>query len=439
MLPAAPPPAQPLTITSPAAAAASQPALTVAQPFVGSITTDKVYVRSGPGTAYYELGQLARGDLVYVVGASKGWYQILPPNGTYCLVAKELVDLDPSGASCTVKADYVNIRAGTAIYKNRDIAVLAVVRKGTKLRVLNATGEKYVEVAPPEHVSVYISPQFVHQTTAEYKVPSLKLPAGITGPAQTVSAPTSPPTAADNGAPTIDIPPEPAGHAPDEALANNHEPTPPTPAPGEAPAATRPSAAQQVPIPVPAVTYSQTATQKFNDLNTRYQEELRKPLPERNIDALLTEYKDLLKAENLAPSVKMGTESRIDALEKIAAVQRMAKEAATSDQNLAQQREALQQQYSTAEKLINEYQRSSPFVAEGTLQSSTIVKGKYALVNPATGRVVAYVDPNAEVDISTLLGKYVGLRGTTSKPDNSDITVIHVANATLLPAPAASK
>ena len=170
----------PITATPPTTAPAEVAPVT--QAFVASVTSDKVYVRSGPGTAYYEIGQLAKNDLVYVVGTSKGWYQILPPNGTYCMIAKDFVDA--AGAEGTVKADYVNVRAGTALNKNRDPSVvLTVVRKGAKLKILGAT-DKYYEIAPPEGARVYVSPQFVKQAAAgtEYKVPDLKLPTGMSGP-----------------------------------------------------------------------------------------------------------------------------------------------------------------------------------------------------------------------------------------------------------------
>ena len=115
--------------TAPAGGTAAAPAAAelapVTQPFVAQVTGDKVYVRSGPGTSYYELGQLSKGDLVYVVGTKSGWYQILPPNGTFCLIAKEFVEVDAAGgaapSSGTVKGDYINVRAGTAINRSREI------------------------------------------------------------------------------------------------------------------------------------------------------------------------------------------------------------------------------------------------------------------------------------------------------------------------------
>ncbi len=407
-------------------------ATSIAQPFVAVISGDKVYIRSGPGATYYEVGQLTKGDLVYVVGISKGWYKILPPNGTYCLIAKELVDADPADTSAgTVKSDYVNVRAGSANNKLRDpFAVLSVIRKGAKLKILGSN-DKYYEVAPPDGADVYVSPQFLRQTTAEYVVATLKLNPGATGPSQTtVTAPSSPPALAN---PTPAAPP--AAHS-DSGT---------TPGSGTGPAVvigpkaefpsdtTQPATA--VPTPVPAVTFSQSATDKFNELNTRYQAEGRKPLLQQNVDDLLTQYKALLAMDYLSPSVKLGTESRITSLEKVAAIQRLNKENEAATATLTQQREALEDQYASAQRAIADYQKTSPMLAEGTLQSSTIVAGKYALVNPATGRVVAYVDPKSDIDIGSLIGKYIGVRGISSQAEGSDITVIRVSNATLMAAP----
>jgi hypothetical protein len=50
--------------------------------------------------------------------------------------------------------------------------------------------------------------------------------------------------------------------------------------------------------------------------------------------------------------------------------------------------------------------------------------------------VVAYVDPaTASVDIGTLVGKYIGVHGISKRQENSDIQVIQVYNAMLMPQP----
>ncbi len=402
-----------------------------AQPFVGSITADRVYVRSGPGSNYYELGQLSKGDLVQVVASRQGWYQILPPNGTFCMVAKDFVDVDSSGTAGTTKADYVNVRAGTALSKAREpSAVLTVIRKGTKLTILGST-DKYYEIAPPEKAYVYINPQFVKNSgvVAEYKVPDLKLPNGLSGPAKnTVSAPTTP------IGPTVEISPPTDGNtiAPGTAIQ-----PPATTLPANTDTSNLKHVADHAPLPPPqpTTTFSSDAYTRFSELNTRYQTELQKPVGHRDLDPLIADYKSLAASSQLPPSVSQGTTTRIAALEKLAAIQRLQQENAASAQTMTQQQRALEEQYAAAERAIKDYEQTGPYLAEGRLQTSTAVEGKYALVNPATGRVVAYVDPQADVDIASLLGKYIGVRGASHKPEGTDITVITVRNATLLPTP----
>ncbi len=417
-------------LTLPPSSQSSTPVPSVSQPFVGTITADRVYVRSGPGSAYYELGQLSKGDLVQVISTRQGWYQILPPNGTFCMVAKDLVEIDSTSTAGTAKADYVNVRAGTALNKNREpSAVLTVIRKGTKLNILGST-DKYYEVAPPEKAYVYISPQFVKNSgvVAEYKVPDLKLPNGATGPAKnTVSAPTTLPS------PTVEISPAPSESNPTYSAAV---------APNQPAATTEPATADSgnrkhtvVVPPQPTTSFSNDAYSRFNDLNARYQAELQKPVGHRDLDPLTKDYKALSTSPGLPPSVQQGSESRIAALEKLAAIQRLQQENATSTDAMAARQHALQEEYAQAQKAITDYEQTGPYLAEGRLQASTALEGKYALVNPATGRVVAYVDPQAEVDIGSLTGKYVGVRGISHKPEGTDITIIQVKNATLLPEP----
>lgn len=431
------PASPPATVPAPAMApSGGGQAAAVTQPFIGNVSSDKVYVRSGPGTAYYEIGQLAKGDQVYVVGASRGWYQILPPNGTFCMIAKEMADGDVSAngtGTATVNKDYVNLRAGTAVNKNREpSAVLTVLRKGTKLRVLGVT-DKYYEVAPTEQSYVFISPQFVQPAqAAEYKVPDLKLPAGATGPGNTVEAPSAPPALA-SGSTGTSAPPAPIPVAPPEAGGTTTSPAvEPVPVPG--PVATAPA-----PLPPlhPAVTYSSAAADKFKDAQARYQEEAKKPLPQQDVEGLQKDFQDVLAMDNVAPSVKAGAQADVDAIQRTLTLQKLMKEQAAAQEATQKETDALRQQYEAADKAIAAAREAGPYAAEGTLQTSSIVTGKYALVNPDTGRVVAYVDPaDSSVDIGSLVGKYIGVRGISKKMPNSDITLIQVSNATLEPTPA---
>jgi uncharacterized protein YgiM (DUF1202 family) len=408
--------------TGPAGIAATAPAAeagTVTQPFVATVTGDKVYVRSGPDTKNYEIGQVAKGDLVYVVGLRQGWYQILPPNGAFCLVAKEFVELDNGGRSGTVKGEYVNVRAGSAIYKDSDYAILPPpLRKGAKLKVLGAT-EKYYQIAPPETAYFFVKADFVKAAPgAEYKVAQLKLPANVSGPTGvTVEAPTTLPTAV--------VISEPARITPSG--------TPlPTADGGTGRATTEPS----LPVPVPRVTYSATALARYNEANAKYQEEARKAVAQQNLEGLLGDFNAILAMENISPSVKAGAQADITAIERTLTFQRLMKEQTAASEATKSQSEALRQQYEAAEKAIAAAREAGPYTAEGVLQTSTIVTGKYALVDPKSQRVVAYIDPSAaSIDIGKLVGQYIGVRGISKHMQDSNAVVIQVSNATLMPQP----
>ena len=144
------------------------------------------------GVNYYELGQLGKGDLVSVVGQKLGWYQILPPEGTYFYIAKEYVEADPSGATGkTAKAAFVNVRAASALHPNSDYAILGSIRRGTDLTLLGTQtipgtpAKEYYKVAPPAGIAVYVKPDLVVTAPSgtEYKTPALQLPASVATPA----------------------------------------------------------------------------------------------------------------------------------------------------------------------------------------------------------------------------------------------------------------
>lgn len=413
-------PAAPLLLTPPAPAtpAATAPAAEM-QPFTGTVTSDRVYVRSGPSSTFYELGQLNKNDLVQVVGVAGGgaWYRIEPPTGVFCLIAKDLVDVDATGAVATVKNDFVNVRAGTALYQNRDSAVLMVVRKGARLDVVGST-DKHIKVKPPAGANVFISSQFVKKSDAAYAVATLKLPNG--NPVPLTAERATPTTQSSVG--VVDITP----------IDNNNNNTTTQPVDNNT---TTTNTTTATTVSTQPKQYAEGSYDKFNDLNKRTQDELNKPLLQRDVAGLIAAYKDLLNTPNLPPSVKIGSESRITALERVANIQAIARDASRADEAKEAARKAAQAEFDTAMKAVQEAERTAPPLAEGVLQTSTVVRNKYALLNPVTQRVVAYVEPSPEIDLSKLLGQYIAVRGTTTKAEGMDVRVIKVTSATMLPLP----
>jgi len=52
-------------------------------PYMAEITGDNLYVRSGPGTNFYECGKLNKGDKVKVMSRQFSWACIVPPAGAF--------------------------------------------------------------------------------------------------------------------------------------------------------------------------------------------------------------------------------------------------------------------------------------------------------------------------------------------------------------------
>src|SRR6478752_9162626 len=59
---------------------------------IGTINADAVYVRSGAGDNYYPTMKLNTGTQVTVVGVKFDWLKVLPPEGSFCYVAKVYVE-----------------------------------------------------------------------------------------------------------------------------------------------------------------------------------------------------------------------------------------------------------------------------------------------------------------------------------------------------------
>ena len=150
--------------------------------FVGSINTSHVNIRSGPGLAYYVLGQLTTGDLVNVVGTRNGWDAIDPPVGTVCYIAKKFVHVGSDTTQGRVSANYVFVRAASRLAPQSDYAVVKVVSRGTHVHIVGSTPSFYV-IQPPHGARVYVLEKFVTSAgaNAQYLAPKLQMPAGFKG------------------------------------------------------------------------------------------------------------------------------------------------------------------------------------------------------------------------------------------------------------------
>jgi cell wall-associated NlpC family hydrolase len=104
------------------APAAAQP---LRAPEVSATIIDSgVHLRTGPGTQYASLGQLADDSQVTVLDRTGSWYHVRSPRGTLGWVAADYAVLDRI-ASQFLLADHTAAAGPAAASPNRDVALLA--------------------------------------------------------------------------------------------------------------------------------------------------------------------------------------------------------------------------------------------------------------------------------------------------------------------------
>jgi uncharacterized protein YgiM (DUF1202 family) len=386
--------------------------------FVGQINATHVNVRSGPSEVYYTVGQLDQGDLVQVTGMKNGWYRIAPPEGTKAYVARQFVKVGADGTTGSVTGDYVNVRAASPLTPASNFAIIAVLRQGTQVDISGQTADYFI-IDAPDSAGFYILAQFVKPAPAgvTYITPQIKMPEGINQTPGEPATPTIPPTTGPASTePGVAIPP-----APNEII---NPPTTqsvqvPTPSPG--------------PVAPPATNYNAQAYTTYADLNAQAQEEWKKPLLQRNLDPLLQGYQDLLAQPNLPPSVQQGSQARLDAIKNAIAIQNIYKTNEVTPP-INQVIAPYQQQWQQSQAELAKTMETAPFLAKGILKASDTT-GNYALIDPDTGRVVAYVQPSNSIDLTKLLGSYIGVKGDVVSQTGVVVNVIDAQSATLLPNP----
>jgi uncharacterized protein YgiM (DUF1202 family) len=158
--PVTPPAAQP----QPASPAVTEEAKAAKPqfPYVAEIIGTEVFVRSGPGTAYYHCGKLNAPQRVTVVGFThNNWFQILPPPGSFSWISKTYVEIDKTNPKKgTVTGDAVRIWAGSDFVEPmRSSSLQTKLNKGAAVEIvgeLEVEGD-YYKITPPSDAYLWIS------------------------------------------------------------------------------------------------------------------------------------------------------------------------------------------------------------------------------------------------------------------------------------------
>jgi len=330
-------------------------------PYMAEITGDNLYVRSGPGTNFYECGKLSKGDKVKVMSRQFSWACIVPPAGSFSWISMQYVSIDTDNPALgTVTGDRVRVYAGSdtqrPLYSTK---LQGRLDQGDKVKLLGEQLDDYYKIAPPSFAYLWVSINFTKP------IPSVEEPAPVVE------------------TPAVETPAvEPAAE------------------PNEAPV-------EVVPEPVP----TETMLDKYNALREQVEAERAKPREQQNYTSMkkalmeIAENKDDDKVARYAEFVL----KQIEGFELALAV---TKQVQLQNEQLQKIKERINK--ARAARLA-EFQDLGRFAAVGQLRTfTTYGPGHYRIINEA-GKTVCYALPGDQVskaNLSGLIDRKVGLVGT---------------------------
>lgn len=136
-------------------------------PYKAYVTSNEVYVRSGPGKNYYPTSKLASGTEVEVYRHDPGgWYAIRPPEGSFAWVSGRYLQLTTDGLA-KVAAEEVAARVGSEFSDIRDV-IQVRLHRGEVVEVLDkkqfGSGSEagtWYKIAPPSGEFRWVSGKYV--------------------------------------------------------------------------------------------------------------------------------------------------------------------------------------------------------------------------------------------------------------------------------------
>jgi len=385
---------------NPVAPAASVDA--VQQPYAGIVNDDNVYVRSGPGEIFYATTKLNKGAKITVVAARNDWLKIIPPEGSFCYVARAYVEKRGDGTVGRVTKPDLNVRAGSSL-NGLKTTVQTSLSEGDDVKILaDQAQDEYFKIAPPPGAYLYVKKEFVDAAPQEKPAPvpivasekitepiaSAPVPPVIENPAAVAASPTTKPTVAIV-----------------------------TPVPG-----TQPTEVAVAPATQPV---EPSADEKFDALEEAFLDATNQPLEKQPIDTLITKYSALSTDPELPGSMKRIVDMRIatlklrgDAQKQYADAMKMQEDARARQASLKAENQELADRVKA--------QAVSIYTALGTLRISSLQQSgttMYRLTDPASGHTLLYIKSN-DPKYTALVDKFIGVKGDVNEDTTMNLKVM---------------
>jgi uncharacterized protein YgiM (DUF1202 family) len=359
--------------------------------FAGVVNSDNVYVRSGPSENYYPTQKLSKGDKVTVVGIKFEWLKIVPPEGSFCYVAKSYVEKvnDTTGR---VSRPSINVRAGSALNPQKG-TIQTQLQDGDSVSILGEQDE-YYKIKPPVGAFVFVNKQFVE--------PIRQLAAGET--------------------PVVPTPRLPTPKPPETSIQVSGT-TPTAPGTDSAPAVTDNTSAPVAPAATQTAEQTQ-AEADYDKAETDFAAASAQPLENQPLADLISRYTALSANNNLPVTLRRNADrhlaalkSRLDAQSEVLAVKKLREESNDRIAKLKTEQDAIQQHLNGIGLRL--------FTALGNLESSTLEQNGaplYRLTDPATGHTVVYV--KSDNSLPAKVGTLVGVKGDILADETLGVKVI---------------
>jgi len=433
----------------------------------GTVTGNRVRVRApskaGPTieASYKSQLKLDRGATVEVIGEAGSFYKITPPEGAQAYIHSDYVRQATPGE---IEAAQDGQAVDEAVVERAEEAVEPVEAAATDVATeMNAASTATQDTTPAvsaEATTVETATAVTTGTAAQATTPDATAAAGqepdvsadttTTRPQITVTTPdpaatdTTPTTAAVSGtdvapataSPTAGVR-QPTITDDTAAVASDNIVTatgtsdqfdgPPIPATvtPETPKTSTTNATTAVAVEQPTATPEpdgRAVDERLAELESRFASASEMKLSDQPIEDLLGDYREIKEAGGLDDQSRVLVDTRIELLEARADLQDTLTE-------LAEVRE----QSMASKPMMTDYD------AVGRLVASTLYTGErlpllYRLVDPLNGLTVGYVEPTDEVNLTPLLGRVVGVEGSTRFHPGLKLKVITVTNADALTA-----
>jgi uncharacterized protein YgiM (DUF1202 family) len=371
----------------------------------GEVTTNDLYVRSGPSLNHYTVTKLNAGDRVTVVGESGDWLEILPPTGVYSLISGDYVD-SPDGKTGVVNGDNVRVRTGSVLNKNK-YTVQRKLSKGAQVDVLGREPDGFLRIKPPEGATVWVSRRFV-----EY-VPDERLRTGSTAQPSPSTPTTAQPTAS-KALPAAGKPGTGQPTPPGTTVANADKTMTSPPDEGEPATATKKPSAFASYEPT-------TERRRLEKLDEEVRSELAKPAVERRLEPLIQRYKKIADQStddfaNRYASARVAQLTNMnDLIQTVREVHGLVDDAEARRRQYLEDRARLRTAVTPTRTGLD---------AKGELRVSAVhppdsFPRRYRLVNTKapSGQTIGYVEipRGSTIDVATFLGRYVGVRASNKR------------------------